>query len=515
MKISLSRRNLLQTGALGLAGLALPRQALAQGAPPQGGTRPAMPRNIIFMVSDGMSAGVPTMADHYLQISEGKGSFWRSLMMDPQVVHGYQDTRSLSSLVTDSAAASSSWGSGQHVWNGMINMYPDGTKLRMLYDLLGEAKMRRGLVSTATITHATPAGFAVHVNQRNDEEQIAEAYLDAGIEVLLGGGHRFFGADKRKDQKDLYAAFGAKGYAVVRDRTALEATQKSAPTGKLLGIFSDSHIPYAVDRKHDATLGSVPSLEDMTRAAIAQLRGAPEGFILQVEAARVDHAAHSNDAAGVLLDQLEFDRAVQVAVEFARQDGETLVVITSDHGNSNPGLNGSGSGYFNATAGLKTLAGMKCSYEVILKNFAATVDSKPMVESTVAGVQSVMEENLGLKLTPDEAQLVSDALTGSSALKKVKQYQTVGSALAIALGNHSHIGWTGRQHTNDYTVVTALGPGAAAFGGLNQNTSFFGKLLTARGLKWQNPSMTFEAAQQALMRRRTAALDSAVRNHWV
>lgn len=452
-----------------------------------------------------MSAGVPAMLDHYLQITEGRQSHWHKLMMEKEVSNGLQDTRSLSSLVTDSAAASSAWGSGRHVWNGQLNAYPDGTALRPLYDILGEQGMRRGLVTTATVTHATPAGFAVSEDSRDNEAGIAVKYLDAGIEVLVGGGNRFFAPDARRDKRDLYADFEKAGYYLARNRT--EAL--GAPKGKkLLAVFSDGHVPYLVDREHNPELkGKVPTLAEMTKKAIELLKGSSQGFILQVEAARVDHAAHANDFAGILHDQREFDDAIQAAVEFAREDGETLVVVTSDHGNSNPGLNGAGAEYFESTAGLRTLTNMKASYEALLPELAKTTSAD--------AVRDLLQARLSLAVTPEEAGLVLSAIQNAWALKPIDQYSLTSSALSIALSNHTHVGWSGRQHTNDFVMVSAMGPGHELWHGLTENVGYFGALLALRGLKFENPKMTFEEAKRHMDAKKERALMQAVDRHWM
>lgn len=513
MNSLLSRRGLLSAGAFGFASLAMPNLAPSHG-------KSKKPKNIIFMVADGMSMGSPAMLDHYLQLTEGKSSFWRELLVDPEAHKGLQDTRSLSSIVTDSAAASSSWGCGRHVWNGMLNAYPDGTKLRPLYDIFGEKGIKRGLVSTTTITDATPAGFAVSVLNRGDDSTIAAKYLDLGIDVILGGGAEAFLANHRKDGRDLFAEFAAKGYAVAKDKASLEA----AHPGKLIGLFCDNSLPFYVDRLNNSAYSNVPGLEAMTRVALDRLKGSKEGFVLQVEGARVDHAAHANDFAALLHDQLEFDRTVRMAVEWAKNDGETLVVVTSDHANSNPGLDGDGDAYFKSTGGLRSVGKMKRSYEAMLPAFAATFNGKSYdalhtgdrIDPTVANVQALVENDLGVQLTKSEATLVADALVGKSALKSIRQYDTAGSMLAIALNNHTHVGWTGRNHTDDYVLLSAVGPGAEAFAGLNQNTSFFDKLLAAKGLKWKNPAqMSQEDALKALDKKHAHALADSVGDHWL
>ena len=298
-----SRRSLLGAGALGAVSL------IGSNAEAVVSAKPKRAKNIIFCVSDGMSMGVPTMVDHLSQIRDRRNSYWAWLIKQPWAVTGLQDTRSLNSVVTDSSAASSSWGSGSHIWNGMVNMLPDKTELRTLTQLMIAAGVKCGLVTTATITHATPAGFCVNHLWRDEEEKIAEHYLTSGVDVLMGGGDKFFDGVKRKDKMDLYAKFAAAGYAVVKDSASLASSNSK----RVLGIFSDGHIPYTIDRDNDPALqATVPTLADMAKAAIAKLKGGKNGFLLQIEGARIDHAAHTDDLAAQLFDQIAFEEAVRM-----------------------------------------------------------------------------------------------------------------------------------------------------------------------------------------------------------
>ena len=311
-----------------------------------------------------MSLGTLSCADQFSWTTRNAGLAWMDLWRREGTKHGLMNMRSLNSLVTDSAAASSSWGSGSRVMNGALNFLPDGRALTPLYTLFGEAGWMRGLVSTAEITHATPAGFAAAVSSREDPQEIARQYLEQHVDVLLGGGRPFFDAKKRKDGRDLKADFQKAGYTVVSNREDL----LSAPLSKrLLGTFSDSHLPYSLDRDHDAELRSeVPTLAEMTRAALARLELAPH-FILQVEGARIDHAAHNSDAAAAIHDQLALDEALKVCLEFIDRNPDTLLVITTDHGNSNLGLNGMGPGYRHTTQRFTYLSEIQASFPEILK----------------------------------------------------------------------------------------------------------------------------------------------------
>lgn len=500
MSTKVTRRNVLGLGAAGLASTVagFPGLALAQTKPG------AKPKNLIYMVSDGMSMGVPSMLDHYLQIEHGKGSCWARMMRNPAFAFGWMDTRSLSSLVTDSAAASSAWGSGVHCWNGQINTLADGTALRPLYDILKAAGFRLGLVTTTTITHATPAGFAISVASRDREEDIAAMYLQAGYEVYLGGGDRFFAAAKRKDERDLYGDFAKAGYTVVKDRESLKTAGKN---GKLLGIFSDGQVPYTIDQINIPAVGAqTPPLAEMMLAALERLKGGPKGFVLQVEGGRVDHAAHANDMGAILHDQWAFDEAVEEAVKFAEEDGDTLVVVTSDHGNSNPGLVGAGGEYFDATEGLRRFTGMKASYDEVFRAIDAAKGA--------GSVRDAVKARLDVELTAPQADFVLAAIQKNSPLAFTEHYDQPSSALALAVGAHSHVCWTGRQHTSDYTAVSAVGPGQESFGGLIDNVAIFGKILGLFGLAHKNPSMTFEDAQRAMEKQKAKSLAQAVDGHW-
>ena len=268
------------------------------------------------------------------------------LYTHPAARAGYMNMRSLNSLVTDSAAAACSWGSGTRIINGMMNQAGNGTPLKTLYELLADAGWSRGLVTTAEITHATPAGFAACAESRDMATKIATQYLDQKIDILLGGGSKFFDQTYRLDKRDLPTEYRDAGYFVMENLAQLSA----APTSKRwLGLFSRSHLPYTLDQIADARASStIPTLATMTTAALRRLEGESK-FILQVEGGRIDHACHNNDAAAALRDQIAFDEALDVCVEFQKCDPETLLVITTDHGNASLALNGSGDAYGQST----------------------------------------------------------------------------------------------------------------------------------------------------------------------
>ena len=245
--MSLSRRSFLNrsgwltASAIGLPAFA-PSFSMAEAPPKQ------KPRHIVHLVSDGMSQGTLTGADHLSHLLRQRGLAWMQLYRNPAAVSALVDMRSLNSLVTDSAAASSSWGSGSRVKNGILNVLPDGRNLHTLYQLFGEAGWRRGLVTTTEITHATPAGFVATCG-REAAETVALQYLERHIEVLLGGGRKFFDPTQRKDKRDLLAEYRQKGYIVMETRSALELASTDR---RWLGVFAASHLPFTLDRLSNA-----------------------------------------------------------------------------------------------------------------------------------------------------------------------------------------------------------------------------------------------------------------------
>ncbi|MDP1589389.1 MAG: alkaline phosphatase, partial [Prosthecobacter sp.] len=287
-------------------------------------------------MSDGMSQGTLTMADHFLQRRDGRHSHWIQLYRDNRVVRSLMDTCSANSLVTDSAAAGSSWGGGMRINNGALNIGPNGERPVPILQKFKQEGKAVGCVTTVPITHATPASFCINNESRKNQPEIAEQYIPLKFDVMMGGGLEHFTADGRKDGKDVLQAYRDAGYAVALTKSEVAAAENGKP---LLAVFGENGLPYTIDHVNDdAHRANIPSLAEMTATAIERMKGDSNGFAMQVEGGKVDWAAHGNDVAGLIFDQIAFDDAVKVAMDFAEQDGETLVIITTDHGNSNPGL---------------------------------------------------------------------------------------------------------------------------------------------------------------------------------
>jgi alkaline phosphatase len=293
----------------------------------------------------------------------------------------------------------------------------------------------------------------------------------------------------------------------------------SAPTDKRwLGTFAKSHLPFTVDHKHNAKhVEKVPTLAEMTGAALKSLGRAPN-FILQVEGGRVDHGCHNCDAAGALYDQIAFDEALDVCLDFQKRVPDTLLVITTDHGNANLGLNGMGSGYGQSTWLFRNLVKAKASFSEMLKALKrnppdegkieeteeekkdrekkmskeekAAADRKKKIDeedvATPTEIKDIIEASTGYRVPTDKAELLILHL----AKRGKAMYDLMNAdvcALGQLMGNYWGIGWTGNAHTADYVPVIALGPGSEKFKGFIQNTEVFYNYLAFANIDFRNP----------------------------
>lgn len=422
------------------------------------------------MVSDGMSMGTLTMADQLLHRMEGQRSTWLSLYDQGKVTRALMDTASANALVTDSAAASSAWGGGKRVNNGSLNVNPDGSWNKPILQKFRSAGKAVGCVTSVPITHATPAGFCVNVGSRGDQAEIAEQYLKLEFDVFLGGGTEFFSAAHRKDKVDLFARFSQKGYDIARTKKALLESNSNRP---LLGVFHEDGLPYTLDVAYDDRLQSqIPSLADMTRQAIRRLRKKSNGFVLQVEGGSVDWAAHANDASALLHEQIAFDRALAEAIAFAEEDGETLVIMTTDHGNANPGL-------FSGNEKFDKIQQFKQTNNKVLNGIRNNFTARQTVDYIQAAQGIVLKEEEAREILKHYSQLDSGGLYNPNKLP-FKTYAQIQS-------NYTGISFASTSHSADFVELAMFGPGSEQLPHFVKNTDLHNFMLQAAGVE-EGPS---------------------------
>lgn len=422
-------------------------------------------KNIIFMVSDGMSTGTLNMANLLLQRKEGRESNWLKLYEQEKGKRALMETSSGNAIVTDSAAGSSAWGGGVKVPNGYLNVNADGSFNKPILQKFKAAGKSVGCVTTVTITHATPAGFSVNNKSRAGEPEIAKQYLEQRFDVLMGGGAEFFSKEKRKDQLDLFGEYEKAGYAVVRDRDTMLATEPVAKK-PVLGIYSEGGLPYTLDAMHDADLKrKIPTLAEMTQKSIEILSKNKKGFAMQVEGGKVDWAAHANDTAGLLYDQIAFDDAIKVALDFAEKDKETLVIITTDHGNANPGL------FSGSNANFDRIQQFKHTNDWILQGIDNTFNEAKVIER--------IEAAQGYAIKKEEAGLLLTNYTSRNENGIYNPYKLPFKQLGMIQSAYTNVGWAGMDHSADYVELAMFGPGSELLKPFVKNSDLHNLMLTA------------------------------------
>ena len=280
-------------------------------------------KNVILVVGDGMGAA---QRDAVQLASVGAHE---NLVMDSLPRAGLVGTNSASRSqpITDSAAAATAMASGVKTSNAKVGLDTDNNAVPTVLEQAKAAGKAAGLVTTSSVTDATPAAFAAHVEKRNQQRQIARQYLEESKpDVILGGGRSFW-VPAEENPEDLTQLAQEQGYAYVADRITLG----SATGARLLGLFAEGEMyEAAAEGEGDSYEPSVP-LPEMTQKAIEVLSEDPEGFFLLVEEEAIDSMGHARNGTLMLEAGRQLDRSVEIAEEFAEENGETLLVVVGDH----------------------------------------------------------------------------------------------------------------------------------------------------------------------------------------
>jgi alkaline phosphatase len=417
-------------------------------------------KNVIVMVPDGCSNSLQTLARWE------KGD---ALILD-SILTGAVKTYMANSVITGSAAAVTAFATGYKTTGGFLSVGPraedvlstfEDAKTEMQYrplaTVLEGAKLQgksTGLVATSKISHATPAGFACHVHNRNNYNEITEQMVYENIDVAFGGGKLHLlpksEGGKRTDEENLLKVLFDRSYQFVET----EKEMSKVVSGKVWGLFAENHMSADIDRLEFQT--RQPSLAEMTAKAIELLSQDKDGFFLMVEGSQIDWAGHANDPIYMVTDFLAFDEAVKVAVDFARKDKKTLVLAFPDH---NCGALSIGHG-----ATKKPYSEIKVEDLIsplkVMKITAGALEYQIGNDYSYANLSKEIKKWWGIDITRED-------------YKEIKELMNHGYPLSYSIGeviskNYTILGWTTHGHTGEDVPLWAYGPGRPV--GLYDNT---------------------------------------------
>jgi alkaline phosphatase len=284
----------------------------------QKGEQESKPPNVIILIGDGMGTAQLTIPYYYGKEEPVFGYFGNV---------GLVETSSATHKITDSAAGSTAMFTGFKTYNDAVGVDTDTLIRRNLKEILSERGYRSGVITTASITGATPAGFYAHVSHRTMHYDIADDLLTSGIDFFAGGGLKYF---IRTDGKDAFA-----DYNIEVSMDKLKKIRRPEPDTRYGFLLAMDNMPPMRNGRKDF-------LPKATEIALDYLSEYDESFLLMVEGAQIDGASHTNNTDYLVAEMLDFEETVRVAFEFAKKDGNTLLIVTSDHETGGFALGASG-----------------------------------------------------------------------------------------------------------------------------------------------------------------------------
>lgn len=426
------------------------------------------PKNVIFMVGDGMGYSQVKAYRYYANNPD-------TPVIDPLPFDRYHSASVATEAVTmncaeddetncvldpygitDSASSASAYATGKDTLVGRLGVGLDGERQENITERARRQGIAVGIVSTSQVTHATPAAFYAHVKDRSESATIADQLFDnqwQGMplpQVILGGGTDLL----QREDRNITAEFIAKGYSLVSNRDELAENTAS----HVLGLFAPVAMPRAWDRPD-----GMPSLADMTAAAIKALEQNADGFFLMVEGSQIDWVGHSNDIVGTISEMEDFSAAVASALEYAERRGNTLVVVTADHETGGLSMGRDDLYFWNP----RPMRGLKLTPAGITEEFLAGDGSLSVVAA----------RHLPFELTDDELQELDEA---RQETPPYPEYGVDGThaytLLSLLFDKRTQTGWTSMGHTGVDVPLYATGPGSERFRGVLQNETV-GQLL--------------------------------------
>ena len=432
-------------------------------------------KNIIVMIPDGTSVGVYSAARWFKQYN----NLGEALHVDPYIT-GTVTTFSSNAPIGDSAPTGSAYATGVLQQTGNVAIHPEVSENDLIQvdasrtwqpaaTLLEAVKIEKqkavGLVVTCEFPHATPADFSAHHYKRSNYAALAPQMAYQNLDVMFGGGNGILTEDIRQH-------FNNTGTTLISDdRNAL---LNYSGDGKVWALFGNKALPYDMDRNPD----KIPSIAEMTEKALEILSKKENGFFLMVEGSQVDWAAHANDAAAIIHEFLAFDEAVGKVMEFAKADGNTAVLILSDHGNSGFSIGTSN------CPGYDKLSIAQLFGAVSQIKLSANGIESLLVNAKPEEIGAVFKKYTGIDMTGEELQTLL-----SSKNYKERDYTKVGTSNNMAhhivniLNSRSCFGFTTGGHTGEEVLLASYHPQGDLLKGHVMNTEVNSYLQKIAGLE--------------------------------
>lgn len=445
--------------------------------------KPVKPvKNVIVMIPDGTSIGVVSAARWY-QIYNKLGG--ENLNIDPYIC-GTVKTFSSNAPIGDSAPTTSAYMTGMPQRTGNVAIYPvadPGNDLvyvdpamayQPLVTVLEAAKMEKkksvGLVVTVEFPHATPADCSAHHYKRSNYDAIASQMAYNDLDVVIGGGNSIITDDMR-------TYFNQNGTTLIQND--IEAF-RSHKDGRLWALFAERDLPYDLD-----STDTIPSLAETTGKALDILSQNENGFFLMVEGSKVDWTAHANDAVGCITEFLAFDKAVGVALDFAKENGETAIIIAPDHGNSGFSI------------GRRDLKGYdKASIDQLFANVSKYKKTAEGLERILLAekpenIKAIIKEYTDIEITDEELEdLLKSKNYTSDDYMKVSESHNMTSVLIDIMNKRTYFGFTTGGHTGEEVFLAAYHPDGDLPIGMNTNVQINNYLFDVLGLETSLPEQT-------------------------
>lgn len=426
------------------------------------------PKNIIMIVGDGMG---PAYTTAYRYLSDNTNTPQVENTVFDRTLVGMSSTYPDldSDYVTDSAASATALATAVKTYNGAIGVNVEKNPLESVLTFAKKQGKKTGIVVTSQINHATPASYLTHNESRNNYNQIADSYIDNGIQadLYLGGGWQYF----IREDRNLVNEFKQKGFHYVDNYKALNTAPLNKP---LFGLFGKKGLPWAIDDTNKYRLSA------MTKAATSHLSN-ENGYFMLVEASQIDWGGHSNDITSAMAEMDDLAKTLEYLETYVEENPNTLVVVTADH----------------STGGLTV--GSNGVYEwrpTIIKHMTQSTYSVAKVFEKEKITQEKISQLMNFGLTKKEVEelialkaktLVEiDTFMETAKTSKQKKYKpNLTRKLYAAINNivdkRTNTGWTSSGHTAIDVPVFAFGQGSELFNGYQDNTDIAKKIFTLLG----------------------------------